>query len=541
MISCFTESETKESDTKESETKESGGLVLGKTEKYFESRIGTVSVKRGPAPFNLESFKRFKSVSPPVTSTPTENQFTSIPVSTSAIDPILAGKTQKPPKGETKASKDSSRSKDGSKSLKDASKSSKDTSKASKDASKTDAVKASKDASEDSSKAILQSSVLSDQVVPVSAVPIVRLPLRLQSEIMVRRLESRLTPLTDVDSPISSDFSTVYTYLTKRKNENTNDLSIELVKLHNLYAELMRLATFASFDQENHVYSVLDVESNKWIPLHFSVTKALELIFDAFDADLVAKRVVESQRWKKNALYAQLNFDEAGNARDSKTVQTLLKNHWKMKRDKGTALHEYIQSHSRGQGTNFMFQPLSSIVDSPAPFVEPYCGVSQPNSPTDSTVDRENILAFERFTKQRERNGWLLLASEYVVYSKEASIGGCIDAVFVPYPSRPDLIILVDWKRCEIDYGTRYSPLNPNMRYEHPYTISFPKCNYWKYAFQLNIYRELFERMFGVIVIDMLIVSFPENSEFPRVHAVPKLHDAQLFIDDLIECNKTAE
>lgn len=367
----------------------------------------------------------------------------------------------------------------------------------------------------------------------------VRLCVQTQDQIMVRRLRTRLTP---VSSSLFPEFSTVYTYLCEaNKRYRGKALPPEIVHLRKLYSALSNLASYVRFDQENHVYSVKS--GRAWTALSFSVTKALELIFESFDADLVAKKVVESQRWKKNALYSQLNFDEAGNPRDSKTVQNLLKNHWKMKRDKGTALHEYIQAQSRGQGTDFVtqFQALpiheeekkeieSQVPRDPTPFVA-LSGLS---------IDRENVLAFERFTKQREENGWLLLASEYIVYCREASLGGCIDAVFVPYPARPDLVILVDWKRCEIDYGTRYSPLNPGMRYEHPYTIKLPKCNYWKYAFQLNIYRELFERMFNVIVIDMLIVSFPEKSEYPHVHAVPKMHDAQLFIDDLIECNKDA-
>lgn len=366
----------------------------------------------------------------------------------------------------------------------------------------------------------------------------VRLRVQTQDQIMGRRLKTRLTP---VSSALFPEFNTVYTYLCQvNKQYSGKELPQEIIHLRKLYSALSNLASFVRFDQENHVYSVRS--GSTWIALSFSVTKALELIFESFDADLVAKKVVESQRWKKNALYSQLNFDEAGNPRDSKTVQNLLKNHWKMKRDKGTALHEYIQAQSRGQGTDFVtqFQALpvleekkdepNQVLRDPTPFVA-LSGLS---------IDRENVLAFERFTKQREENGWLLLASEYIVYCKEASIGGCIDAVFVPYPARPDLVILVDWKRCEIDYGTRYSPLNPGMRYEHPYTIKLPKCNYWKYAFQLNIYRELFERMFKVIVIDMLIVSFPEKSEYPHVHAVPKMHDAQLFIDDLIECNKDA-
>ena len=180
----------------------------------------------------------------------------------------------------------------------------------------------------------------------------VRLRVQTQDQIMGRRLKTRLTP---VSSALFPEFNTVYTYLCQvNKQYSGKELPQEIIHLRKLYSALSNLASFVRFDQENHVYSVRS--GSTWIALSFSVTKALELIFESFDADLVAKKVVESQRWKKNALYSQLNFDEAGNPRDSKTVQNLLKNHWKMKRDKGTALHEYIQAQSRGQGTDFVTQ-----------------------------------------------------------------------------------------------------------------------------------------------------------------------------------------
>lgn len=357
------------------------------------------------------------------------------------------------------------------------------------------------------------------------------------------------------------------------------------------------------FDQNEHVYYHVDVgqiarggqqaPTTRREAYAMSVTKSLDLLFGEFDADSVARRIIQSQRWKSNALYKELAFDTVGRPRAENEVIAMLKKRWNDSRDKGTELHAYIQSLSRDHDrfslatttptatttttnathvprTSFQFATgdrsnelkVSVELSSPSSQDRTIEESERANtlwaklralaatsgnrtmvarSPADDRaikalhIDASNLAAFERFNRRRLDDGWLLLANEYIVYDRLASLAGSIDAIYVPYIEHPNLVVLVDWKRCDIDLGTRYSPFIPGMRNTNAYSMRYPKCNYWKYAMQLNVYRELLERMMNrrLVVIDMLIVSLPPDVHEPRIFSVPRLADAQLFIADL--------
>lgn len=352
----------------------------------------------------------------------------------------------------------------------------------------------------------------------------------------------------------------------------------ELGELGNSLMDLMHTflarASKIDFNVELHQYSLPE----QGFVFDMSVTKALDMIFEAFNADFVARRMIQSKTWSKNALYNRVMFDESGNRRDQQRAEMALKDIWEKKRDRGTVFHEYINNKLDTSGEfvrtgkiplqpaplndkkksappiasnsaamalsplsppppTLPSSPLASILQAAAATAQQRTTVTQSRPPVASTsstnVDLTNVSAFDRWNLQRLSNKWLLVASEYPVYMQEAGLAGTIDAVFIPNAHIPNQVVLVDWKCCNIDFGTRYQP---KTQYEHHYTKRFPKCNYWKYAFQLNVYRELLERTFAgkVTVIDMIIVSFPDNEKFPQSLHVPRVPEASLLLDDLI-------
>lgn len=491
----------------------------------------------------------------------------------------------------------------------------------------------------------------------------------------------------DIEVGVSAADDESRTLAEKRPNSEPSWLR----EMRTLYDKMLSVASRVSFEESAHKYTFLPTNR----PFDRSVTKVLETLFGTFDADLVTRKLVESKKWEKNALFHELAFDEYGNRRDNDTVRELIKRKWNDKRDRGTNLHRYIQAFSHDQGTDLnvttkqqtnqefataetnnrqryekersplvsredakkesnvvsetsmetdatystrdplctsMGEEVRTGVDTPDAKmeVEPLrrtesesrdaegggstkskgglsCKCPRPNAKRDeiatttttttahaiptttdeivkamyasmtsnSTADDESktdqrnaidrkatnanrdgpsinddssrvvygfadsllqetdVDAFELFNRRRNDDGWLLAASEYIVYDNDASLAGSIDAIYVPSFDRPDQVVLVDWKRCEIDYGTRYSPLQPGMRYEHRYTRPYPKGNYWKYMFQLNVYRNVLEKQLGVTVVAMFIVSFEDGARYPRVLFVPRNPDAELFVDDL--------
>lgn len=390
-----------------------------------------------------------------------------------------------------------------------------------------------------------------------------------------------------------------------------------VLRLFSLFEKVNELGEQIEFESGSHTYSMSGKQMRR------SVTKALDLVFGSFDADVVSRSMVKSRRWKNSAYYHDLNFDETGKQRDEETIVKMLKQRWEEKRNQGTVLHEYIHSLSSNtlrsgvddakldedspaatttvtmmpDGTQEEFQAVpeettveresdgltttfevtddkstdevqasvesSSVSDEHLSdsyaalyhrmasaalectllerwrkFVFNNCfygtrfvpfRYSTATNDTVAMVDCHHVTAFDRFNRRRLADGWLLLVSEYSVYDCDASLAGSIDAVYVVYPAHgPCLLAIVDWKRCAIEMVS-------GMRHTNNYTSHLPKCNYSKYAMQVNLYRELLERMLKgyAIVVFMYLVSIREGRDLPEIYSVPRLNDAQLFIDEL--------
>lgn len=526
--------------------------------------------------------------------------------------------------------------------------------------------------------------------------------------------------------PSNVSAATVHNYLrwiaiNLVKEKRPLAMQTDHLRLYDLCVKLYSFAKRIVFNEAEHSYTVMDDKRAESSVMQRSVTKSLDLIFGAFDSDLVATRMVNSPQWKRNALYNELNFDKCGNQREKSTIVEMLKARWNKTRNSGTILHSYINTISMPSISTFVAPqspPALSAVRSPPYVMENVAsnnydilenkenvsggvadfnvptGIERPSSPSspsspskdektivddklsttevvskneiivtaadgnehcyyerdndndndndtddddksneneslfdtklflyadkspsylhrkeeipfenlyddyyyvyrelldfksshyinennnklclewcdfvldtvfrnyeisrEATVNfvenfvppkhdyrvtpflgvKENCLrAFDVFDQKRFNDGWLLLASEFPVFDVDCGIAGSIDAIYTPYPDRPELVVLVDWKSCNIDFGTRYNQFAKGMKYTNNYTSHYPKCNYWKYAMQLNVYRELLERMMdgSLIVLDMLIVSLIETSPYPAIYSVPRLSDAELFVDE---------
>lgn len=432
----------------------------------------------------------------------------------------------------------------------------------------------------------------------------------------------KVSPLNDTQLNSIPTLHDVVVALDKR-NAESRCQSLAIRALRSRYVSLNN--QFVSkrgrivFVPSSHRYYVCGKE------MKLSVTKALDLIFGAFDEDLVTSRMIRSTGWKRNKLYKRFNYDETGAQRSEAEIKKLILNEWREKRDRGTILHDYInknytkserslsirESSSSSVSSTYLPRSLSPLVASSVRVstssvareeqshkrnedVPVRIGGSTAVSTNTSTgyrasdgrtlreilmvdgdsshntdglklpktsvardvtsdekknndlvleseshrnlLDTANVEAFDKWNHMVKRNNWLLVASEYSLCYERAGLAGTIDAIFLPYVENPNILVLVDWKRCPLEFS-RYS----STPYEHPYTKRLPKCNYWKYAFQLNVYREMVERTFkNVTVMDMLLVNFLPEDRFPRYYSVPRLHEARLFLDDLVVRNKSS-
>lgn len=263
-------------------------------------------------------------------------------------------------------------------------------------------------------------------------------------------------------------------------------------QLRLLHKLLRDRAAHVRMMRETHEYVV-----GEKIKVPQSVTGALDELCGTFDEDATIARMLNNKaRWRQNKYYAKCNFDQFGNELSDEQRATRLRNEWREARDLGTRLHDWIDAGY--QQSNDQQPPAAA-----------------------------DVSAYNSWEAIRMFNDWLLLASEYPVYDLSCGLAGTIDAIYLPNIAYPRQVVLVDWKRSQITTTVG------NMFYEHPLLMRYAKGNYWKYAMQLNLYRELLEANYGLQVIDMYLVTFPPQSGTCEVYGVPKMLEAKTFVASL--------
>jgi hypothetical protein len=119
--------------------------------------------------------------------------------------------------------------------------------------------------------------------------------------------------------------------------------------------------------------------------------------------------------------------------------------------------------------------------------------------------------------------------TEWEVWSEAHKLAGSIDMI---YRKKSDgTIVIYDWKRSkEIktanDFESGYTPLG-----------HLPNCNYWHYTLQLNVYKWILEKYYGLEVADLyLVILHPDNSSYRRM----RLNILEDEVEDMIECRRRA-
>lgn len=119
--------------------------------------------------------------------------------------------------------------------------------------------------------------------------------------------------------------------------------------------------------------------------------------------------------------------------------------------------------------------------------------------------------------------------TEWEVWSEDHLLCGSIDMVF--RRKSDGAFLIYDWKRSkEIKTSNGFSKGFPPL--DH-----LDDCNYWHYSLQLNIYRWILEKLYGLTVADMyLIICHPENKNYKRMR-LPRLDKE---VEDMLACRKRA-
>lgn len=239
------------------------------------------------------------------------------------------------------------------------------------------------------------------------------------------------------------------------------------------------------FDEPSHTYTVNGSSKG-----YISCTGFIHSFFGHFDADAIIDKMMASPKWPQNKYFgmtkAQIKKTWSDNGANASGA--------------GTAMHLAIEQYYNG-----------AAADIPPEIM--------------ATREWSHFMAFwDKFKDEIEP-----FRTEWEVYVEEIKLAGSIDGIF---RSKKDGSFLVyDWKRSkEIkmtnDFQSGLGPL-----------AHLPDCNYWHYSLQLNVYRYILERYYGLTISDMyLVILHPDQPSYKRM----RLNRMDEEVEAMIECRRRA-
>lgn len=210
------------------------------------------------------------------------------------------------------------------------------------------------------------------------------------------------------------------------------------------------------FDEPTHVYTI-DGDSD-----YMSATTFVHSHFDHFDADKIIDKMMNGRNWKPGYKYYGMTKEE---------IKEIWSQNGKEASEAGTKMHYDIE-----------------------------CFYNEcPNE--------NNSIEYQYFKNFQQAYSQLIpFRTEWTVFDKELKIAGSIDMVF---QNEDGSLQIYDWKRCkDISKTTAYMKYSKNKIISH-----IPDTNFWHYSLQLNVYKFILEKNYGVCVTDLYLVCLHPNKE----------------------------
>jgi ATP-dependent exoDNAse (exonuclease V) beta subunit len=209
-----------------------------------------------------------------------------------------------------------------------------------------------------------------------------------------------------------------------------------------------------SFDEGPHIYTI-DGDSD-----FMSVTKWNHSHFPHFNAKKIIDKMMASKNWPQSKYFGmtpqQIKDQWSENGRQAS--------------DAGTKMHYDIECFYNNMDVN---------------------------------NDSIEYKYFKEFLQMHD--GFKPYRTEWMVWDTELKFAGSIDMTF---QRKDGTIDIYDWKRCkEIKKLNRWESATTEC-------INYlPNSNFWHYSLQLNTYKALLEKNYGVKVGDMYLVCLHPNNK----------------------------
>ena len=248
------------------------------------------------------------------------------------------------------------------------------------------------------------------------------------------------------------------------------------------------------FVEDGHTYYV----DGKAMPI--SVTGLIESVSsDHFDPDEIIAKMKAGPNWP-NRSYADMAPDGTLHPWSDGVIKNLWASSGVRAAALGTDLHSKIEEH---------------LNDRAVPF--------------DGDGPDSNRAEFQYFLDwwQVAQRSYDAYRTEWVIFDAAAKVAGSID--FVMRNKTTGKFHIVDWKRCKTHerqflnaFGKRFlPPLNHLVQH---------KSNKW--MVQVNVYREILERNYGIEIEGMSMVVFHQENDKAETHSFKRLPEIGVLLEE---------
>jgi hypothetical protein len=222
---------------------------------------------------------------------------------------------------------------------------------------------------------------------------------------------------------------------------------------------------------------------------YISCTTFIHTFFGHFDADSVIQNMVKSKNWKQSKYY--------GSTPDE------IKAQWEIERDSasasGTKMHKNIE---------LAYNNLSF---------------------SDGFVDSVEYSYFAKF--KQEHPHLVPYRTEWEVFDEAHLIAGSIDMVF--FNELTKAYDIYDWKRSKEIKRTAFGGKKGLYPLEE-----HDDCNFVQYSLQLNLYKNILERLYGLVIKDLcLVVIHPNQSGYRKIHVDAMQKQIGWILDERVRQN----
>jgi hypothetical protein len=231
---------------------------------------------------------------------------------------------------------------------------------------------------------------------------------------------------------------------------------------------------YITFTETNHNYTIGDGKT-KFI----STTTFIHTLFAPFDADSVITNMMNGKKWSSSKYYGMTRED----------IKREWSNKARQSSSEGTGLHQFVEL--------FMNQPR----DTHRELLEMYENVNKEQfSEIYNTREWDHFLHFvSTYPDLRPYR------TEWMIYDEECKIAGSVDMVYI---NEDGTLSIYDWKRClTIEKTSGWNKYGIEECINH-----LPDTNFWHYSLQLNIYKNILEKNYGVEISQLFLVKLhPDN------------------------------